>query len=401
MLLLALVIRIAAILSIDDPQKVPRSLAESDARTYYVLSQNLLSGIGYRYAPDAEPTAKRTPCYPIFIATIFKVFGRNFNAVRIAQAILDVITTALVFVLANILFGNKITSLFASIGYALYVPAILSTTYILTETLYTFLLLASVVTLILALRDRITLIALTSGFLFGLANLTRPVGIFLPFVLVAIGIAARRETWRYLLIFCIASFVPVMPWASRNKQALGKPIMTSTLTGSNLYKGNHLPSMGAYFESPYDLLTPDLRIKMQGLSELQRDSLFKVEAKRMILENKRDIAILTIRKIPRLWLNLGYGRKSSHRSIAIAILHIMMITFAFYGYLSNKSNMKYLRAFPLTVIIASSAAYLVVVSEVRFVFPLIPMLLAFSAEGFRKAIQSPKRSLYGGIRTKD
>ena len=264
--LLALVIRIVAIVSIDDPQRVPRSLAESDARTYYVLSQNLISGIGYRYTPDGEPTAKRTPGYPIFIAMIFKVFGRNFNAVRVAQAILDVITTAMVFALTNMLFGNKRASLLASAVYAIYPPGILMTTYILTETLYTFLLVASVVALVLALMGKMKSMSLASGIFFGLSNLTRPVGIFVPFVLAAIGIALRKDT----------------------------------LTGGNLYKGNYLPTQGAA-EKIEDVITPELQAKLQGLSEAQRDSVLKAEAIRMILENKKEITILTLKKI------LGFG----------------------------------------------------------------------------------------------
>lgn len=390
-MLLAFGIRFAAILSIDEPQKVPRSLAEADSPTYYILAQNLISGIGYRYAPDAEPTAKRTPGYPIFLAIVFKFFGRNFNAVRIAQAILDALTAGLVFQLTALLFGNLWSCLLASLGYAIYPPAVISTTYVLTESVYTFLLVASVVALILAIRDRLKLTALASGILFGLANLTRPAGLFIPLLLLAIGVAVRKNTWKYLLLFCVASFIPIMPWASRNMNSLGKPIMTSTLTGANLYKGNHLPTQGAHFESIDDLLTPELKIKLDGLSEVQRDSLLRIEAIKMIKANKAAIASLTLKKIPRLWLNLGYGRKASHKSIAIAGLHIIIIALALYGHFSNKSDVKYLSFLPIGVIIASSAAYLAVASEVRFVFPLMPMMLAFAGEGFRKLLGTLRR----------
>ncbi len=388
--LLALVIRIAAILSIDDPQRVPRSLAESDAPTYYVLSQNLISGIGYRYTPDGEPTAKRTPGYPIFIAMIFKVFGKNFNAVRVAQAILDAITTAMVFILTNMLFGNKRTSMLASTLYAIYPPAILMTTYILTETLYTFLLVASLVTLVWALIGKMKSMSLTSGIIFGLSNLTRPVAIFLPFVLAAIGIALRKEAWKYLLIFCIATLIPLMPWASRNKQALGKTIVTCTVTGSNLYRGNHLPTRGAA-EKIEDVITPELQVKLEGLSEAQRDSVFKAEAIRMILENKKEIAILALKKIPRLWLNLGYGRKPSNRSIAVAILHTIMITLALYGCFWNKINIRYIWFVPLSVIITSSVAYLAVSPVVRSALPLVPLMLPFTGEGLRKVTEALRK----------
>jgi hypothetical protein len=60
----ACLVRLGVIISIDNSQTVPRTLAESDASTYYVLAESLLDGIGYRYSQDQAPTARRTPGYP-------------------------------------------------------------------------------------------------------------------------------------------------------------------------------------------------------------------------------------------------------------------------------------------------------------------------------------------------
>ena len=81
----ALVVRIGAILAIDDPGQVPRSAEDSDAPTYYVIADNIIAGNGYAYGADEPPTARRTPGYPLFIVSIFKVFGRDFNRVRYAR----------------------------------------------------------------------------------------------------------------------------------------------------------------------------------------------------------------------------------------------------------------------------------------------------------------------------
>ena len=411
-LAIALAARLAAILAIDDPQKVPRTLAESDAPTYYVLAENMLDGTGYRYAADQPPTAKRTPGYPLLLASVFKVFGRSFNAVRGVQCALDLATTYLVFALTVLVFGSVAGGLLAALGYALYPPAILSSTYVMTETTYTFLLVLAVVAATLAIRARSYILYAVSGIVLGLSTLTRPGAFLLPAALLVVGLLVsrgvssglgtsvgrvlgkgatehiERGVWNGLVVLIIAFLVTLLPWAARNQHALGKFIPTSTLMGANLYKGNHLGTQGAYFWSTDSLLTPDLRAQLSGADEVGRDRILQIAARKMILANKGAIAILTLKKIPRLWLNLGYGRASSKKSLALASFHLGLIALGVCGLLGLTRETKVLSFFPLTTVVFSSIMYLAVASEVRFVFPLVPLVLPYSAVGLLRLLES-------------
>ena len=384
-LAVACLVRVGLIVSIDSPQEVPRNLAESDAATYYVIGDNLLSGVGYRYSEDQPPTARRTPGYPVFIASVFRVFGRNFNAVRGVQCVLDVVSVAAIFGLTLLLTESRAAALLAALGYAIYPPAILSTTYIMTETLYTLLLLVFALACVLALKARNLTLYLTAGIMLGLAVLTRPGGFLLPVAVLVVALFVRRTVWRGLVILMLAFVVTILPWGIRNKHVLGKFTVTSTLIGHNLYKGNHLPSQGAYFWSTDSLLTPDLKQRLTGVSEVQKDSILQAEAVKGILENKGAVVLLMLKKIPRLWLNLGYGRAPSRQSLAIAALHLLIIGFAFFGVFKIPGGIRYLSFVPITTVLLSSLLYLTVASEVRFVFPLVPMLLPYSAVGFLAA----------------
>ncbi len=383
-LALAFLIRLGAILAIQNPQQVPRNLAEADAPTYYVLAENLLNGTGYRYGDDLEPTAKRTPGYPLFIAAVFKIFGRSFNAVRVFQCLFEVMTVAMILSISTLLFESHLIGSLAALAYVFYPPAILSTTYIMTESLYTFLLIASVMSLMLAILDKNRWIALAAGILFGLATLTRPGSIMVPFVLLVVGLMIRRKLWKPLVISLIGFLIAMLPWGARNHSIYGKWILTSTLVGANLYKGNHLPTEGAFFTSTDSLLTPALKSALVDVNEATRDSILKIEAFKMILANKKRVALLTLKKIPRLWLNLGYGRPPSKKSLLLAVSHMIMLILAAFGLRALKPQTRYLSFVPVTIIIVSSLAYLAVASEVRFVFPLIPLVLPFSAAGLRQ-----------------
>jgi hypothetical protein len=378
----ALALRIGAILAIDDPQQVPRSAEESDAPTYYVIADNIVSGNGYAYGEDLPPTAKRTPGYPLFIASVFKVFGRDFNRVRYSQAAIDVLTAYLVFLLAVLLFGSRAVGLLSTLAYALYPPAILSTTYILTETLYTFFLVFFAVTAVLALKGRGRPLYLVSGIALGLSSLIRPGLLFLPAALFVIALITRRRAWTGFLILALAFVVTLLPWVIRNNRDMGKPIPTSTLVGSNLYKGNHLASGGAYPLSSDSLFSDDLRLRLSGADEVRRDSILQDEAIRTIRANKKEVFLLTLKKVPRLWLNVGYGTRPSKKSLAVAVGHLALIALGVYGFATMPRGTRYLGFVQVTTIVFASVMYLAVACVVRFVFPLIPLLLPFSARGF-------------------
>src|SRR5690349_19930488 len=55
---------------------------------YDELAANLAEGNGYRFYPDTAETLMREPGYPIFLAGIFVVFGKNFAIVKLANMIL-------------------------------------------------------------------------------------------------------------------------------------------------------------------------------------------------------------------------------------------------------------------------------------------------------------------------
>jgi hypothetical protein len=403
---LAFVIRLVAVLAIDDPHTVPRNLEESDAPGYYVLADHLLDGTGYRYAPGEAPTAKRTPGYPLFLAAIFRVSGRNLTAVRIVQCLIDVATVYLVFGLSLLLFGSGAAALLAALAYTVYFPAIQNTTYILPETTHAFFLVGAVTLAILAMRAGSYFLYAVAGIIFGVATMIRAGAYLVPVVLLAVGIVVtpwigldrgvgrvlgdRRSagiglvSWRGLLILVAAFAVTMFPWVVRNETALGRPVITSTLAGANLYKGNHVPTGGSYPWAADSLFTPDLKARTAKVSEVEKDRILRAEARRMILSHKAAVAIITLKKIPRLWLNIGIRGVPPRRTIALASAHIIILGLAVYALLGLTPDAQRLSFVPVTTVVFSTAMYLTGVCTVRLVYPLIPVVLPYSALGLAR-----------------
>lgn len=386
-LAISLVVRIAAVAMINNPQEVPRSVDESDAPTYFELADNILDGTGYRYSAAEPPTAKRTPGYPLFLASVFRVAGRSFNAVRVVQCVLDTASTYLVFAICVLIFGNYIAGLLAALAYAIYPPAVLGATYILTETLYTFFLLAFAFTCMQAMKAQKYALFAVSGIFFGLGTLTRPAALPLPIVLLVIAAIWKRDLWKGFLVLAFAFSLTMLPWGLRNQRDMGKFIPTSTFVGGNLYKGNHLPTQGAHLMSTDSLLTQELQYEIAEASEVERDSILQAEAIKMIRSQKAQTVVLTLKKIPRLWFNLGYGRSPSKKSMAIAGLHAAFLLLGLYGLVRTPAETRCLNLVPVATIVLSTILYLAVAAVVRFVFPLIPLLLPYSAYGLIRVLR--------------
>ena len=66
-----------------------------DEQHYVALARNILDGHGFASAPG-QPTSIRPPLYPALVAAIFAVAGEsNYQAVRLVQFVLALLTTAM------------------------------------------------------------------------------------------------------------------------------------------------------------------------------------------------------------------------------------------------------------------------------------------------------------------
>src|SRR5437773_612157 len=159
--------------------------APDDGRIYAQIARNVLEQHVYSHetAPPYDPSYIRLPGYPLFLAAVYSIFGHTNNgAVRIAQALIDTGTCALVALLAFYWQPDekrKRATAIAALALAVVGP--FTTIYaatILTEVPTTFLVMAMFLAATLAFRAESLKRSLAwwilSGLLGGLAVLFRP-----------------------------------------------------------------------------------------------------------------------------------------------------------------------------------------------------------------------------------
>ena len=223
LLLLALAVRVVFVITFPDP------LAET---RYRAIAVNILEGNGFSSDVSApyRPSEAAAPAYPLFIASVYAVFGRSVYSVTFSQAFLDLATCLLVAFVSFSLAparSKRSAALWALTIYGIFSwPTIVWVARIYAETLTLFFMMIAVALCALALRKG-SRYWFGAGLACGLAILTRPDSVLLLvailfFLLIQL---AREREWRVassLLAFCLATGLALAPWIVRNYVSLGK-----------------------------------------------------------------------------------------------------------------------------------------------------------------------------------
>lgn len=189
-----------------------------DFLSYEAIALNVLNGNGFSY-DGLNPTAGDAPAYPLFLASIYKVFGHNHNAVRVIQILLLAGISLLTYFTARRHLGlSGALSGLAGVLVALWPYFILYATLLLTEMFYAFFLMLAVFFLLEFNRSFKKKSGILSGFAMALAALARPVALFLPFWSALFGFLWKRkkEIFKKQLLIVLIFCAVLSPWVVRN-----------------------------------------------------------------------------------------------------------------------------------------------------------------------------------------
>ena len=154
-----------------------------DSASYISAAHELL--VHHRFSsPSGSPELLRTPGYPLLL-TIGLSLGR-LEVITIAlQVLLSCLTVYLVYCIAWILFDREQSALIAATLYAVEPLSILYSSVLLTETLFTTLIVAWVYFLLRYLRGQNIWDLLVSGVVISASAYVRPISYFVPLVVAA------------------------------------------------------------------------------------------------------------------------------------------------------------------------------------------------------------------------
>jgi 4-amino-4-deoxy-L-arabinose transferase-like glycosyltransferase len=157
----------------------------------------------------------RAPGLPFFAVAVTMCHTEMVWLVKVALALVDTVSVAIVFVLAEELFQDGKSSLFSAACAAIYPFFIAQACDVQTEPLFMFFFLTSIWLALRAVRSPVARLALLAGVCASAAALVRPVGlVLLPLLaaaLLCLGPAKRNHPIQLLTWFAIGAAICLGP----------------------------------------------------------------------------------------------------------------------------------------------------------------------------------------------
>lgn len=280
-----------------------------DSVAYHDLAVRLAGGEGFVSASGA-PTSWRPPLYPLFVGGVYLVTGAASRAVRWFQLPVDLASVALTWWLAGRLFGRRAAAV-AGVLAAVNLAAVAASGRVLSETLFTFLILAATAALVKALEpeERALPWAAGAGALLGAAALTRGVALLYPLPAAALlawslrrrGAARSRITAPPAVL--LASFVLVLaPWTIRNWKVQGAFVPVASQGGYTLYSSYHPPDGWRFGMRARD----EVSERASGMPEPAADRYLTRETLRSVVERPGRLPRLELLKVLFHWVPLDW-----------------------------------------------------------------------------------------------
>ncbi len=208
--LLGLAVRLAAVRSFNSWNPDTAAVLGGDEPTYNNTALQLLAGDGYTWPG-------RVPLYPALLAGLHWITGGSYHGIRYFQAGVGTAVVPLIYLLARQAFGRAaglVAAFLAATSYVLFQQPV----HILSEVLFTPVMLAGAVALWRAFEAPSAGRFAWSGALLGVSDLVRPTLLLAPvFLVVPIWLAfGRRRAMRDGAACIGAAALVIAPWMVRN-----------------------------------------------------------------------------------------------------------------------------------------------------------------------------------------
>lgn len=385
LLLLALSLRVGAAIFIDRHVNSAgrQFLIEGDANGYWELAQKIASGQDYSiYTPPRQ--VLRTPGFPLLLATSILVFGKSVFAASVVMAVVGTGCCWLTWLLARRVTSEAVANV-ALLIVAVSPLQIGSNVQILSETLFSFGLLACLVPLTKLVQAQVGLTvgkSFVAGMLTGLTTLVRPGWILWPWFSSLLVMIWSRQTWTrrilHVSLIFAGCYLALLPWAWRNHNVTGHWIFTSLWSGPSLYDGLHPGATGAS-----DMTFVDTENVFSTMSEYDANAHYKQRAFEFAVRNPGRTIELAFLKAGR-YLSPTLNAAGFAGGLASAFCLVWYTSF--WGLVAT--GVASLRKQPATILLLSGpflqflAVHMVFVGSIRYRLPVEFPLSIIAAQGW-------------------
>ncbi len=367
----------------------------SDDRTYTQLGYGVLK---YGYPAKKDQFSMYAGFLYPYIVAVNLAFSDNYIYLFLIQILLDSFTAVLIALIAFRLTERPVIAAAAGLLYALYYPNFIFPSRVLTECIFTFLVVLAFFFLQKGIsKGRIIDLYIFGGLISSAAlmkSMLFYVFFLIYFYLVYLAFF-KKEISRYVTGLILLFFVIQSPYYIVSYINTQKFIVGSSNGWYMILTGTYLPLKGDEPKDPeYDIFTEHPVGKVykleleQGWNEFQMDSAFtalgKQQLKNNILNHPLESIEVMFIQLSRFWFHLPYYIRPvpGNGTIVAAVYKLILTVFMFIGAYISAAKFKISFARILFFfLITYSALHMLVFSSLRYSAPLVPFMLIFAAIG--------------------
>ena len=214
-------------------------VGDNAANVYLPAASHILTAGTYNDL-DTIWYSTQAPGYSFFLAFAQQIADQSYLSLVVCLQILLNYFVAIFLLFLGHRETSTLAGWLAAALWLLFPPAVVISTFIAPETLFTALLVLSIAILIRSLsQPGHAWLSFVAGLSLGLATLVRATTLLLPVFLLALLLFLDfRKAWPKCALFLIGMYLVVLPWAVRNRQALDEPIVVQSGFGQVFLQGS-------------------------------------------------------------------------------------------------------------------------------------------------------------------
>jgi 4-amino-4-deoxy-L-arabinose transferase-like glycosyltransferase len=401
MLLVAVGLRVAYVWLAAGPHARPFS----DPAEYDAVAWNLARGAGFALesARGTYPTAFVPPVLPWLVSLLYRAVGHDYFAALLLVAVLGGLLPLLVAALGSRTFGSPAGRLAGWLA-TFHPLLVFFSGYLLTEIPFCLALLLALLLSAEWVKTPRPGRAFGAGLAWGVAALTRPTALPLPFLVAAwawlpLGLSlAPRGRLRQVAVLLLGSVLVIAPWTLRNAVVLHEFVPVTTGAGQALLDSNNPVTWGssaARGGADGTLRDQLLRTEFRGLSEAEVDRRARARALAFVRERAADGPAVALAKLGRFWrLRAEAGTTGAWQASGsplarllqvadpLLLWSVVVLPFALWGAgVALRGARRWFQSLGLWVILYFTAGATLFFGSLRMRVPIEPMVVLFAAAG--------------------
>jgi len=341
---------------------------------------------------DLDGSVRLPPAFPVFMGSMYRIFGASYNSYVFFQSILLGILAILVYLISLESFKSRKIALVTGL-----ITIIFPTILWYVPRYWIELLFASFAIIMLwsaskAIEKPTARNLIVFGVVTGLTALCKAVVLLFPlflafFVLFLRIIKAKPfeklATGRIIGLFLIPTTIMILvlsPWTIRNRIVTGKWLLVSSNSSVEFLRGNAMAENNSFLpqntilEIWGEVVTREHEILREhgneDPSDIEKDEIFNPIMKDFILHRPFDFALKIVKQIPAFWIN----GETTFKSLVFLAISLPTIVLFIIGFAATHRELFFANA-AIILLVYFNLIYAAVLAFARYSMPMYPPML--------------------------